>query len=683
MNRFTCLPAIAIVILSFGLSTAGAAVEKENLDRCLAPFFEIKGGETSIERFPLRKTETRVTIAGVIAEVTVTQIYANTGSETIEAKYLFPASTRAAIHGMSMTIGDRRVSARIEEKKKAKENYKKAKAANQSAALLEQKRPNVFEMNVANILPGDEVKVTLNYSEQLRPEEAIYEFVYPTVVGPRYSNRTADSPDAPDHSWVQNPYLNENALPAPAGFDFQLDLKAGMPIQTLTCTSHEARIAYQGKEKASLSVDGNDATNRDVIVRYRLADDQINSGLLLHEGEKENFFLLNVQPPARVQPDHIPPREYLFVIDVSGSMGGFPLDLAKDLFRDLMDGLRPEDSFNVLAFAGSSAVLAPQPLPANRQNIARGLHFLNNMNGGGGTELVKALKNAINLPGKEDHSRSILVITDGYVSMEPGAFELIQEKRGRANLFAFGIGSSVNRHLIEGLAKVGLGEPFIVTEPSEAGPVARRLREYISSPVLTNIKIQDKGIELRETEPGSLPDVFAARPVTLTGKWSGKAQGTIRITGKTGGGETFAQEFSLAEAARSGTDNPALRALWARERVRTLADYAGRKHSKKKVKEVTRIGLAYSLMTPYTSFVAVDERIREIKGEKHFVQQPLPLPKGVGKGALGGGQPNVQGMGAGSLIVHSMGSSNATIPEPGTGTLILFSLLALTFIRRR
>ena len=639
-------------------------------DQCLAPYFHVESaGEISSEQFPLRNTKAKVNIAGVIAEVTIIQTYVNTGSKTIEAQYIFPASTRAAVHGMEMKIGERLTVAKIAEKEKAKKTYEKAKAEKKSAALLEQKRPNVFEMNVANILPGDNVEVTLRYSEILRPEDATYEFVYPTVVAPRYSNKTGSSPDATDHAWVQNPYLGEGQEPsAPTGFQFDLELNAGLPIASLTCPSHQSKIDFQSKEQASVALAGNSIADRDVIIRYQLAGKEISAGLLLDKGSDENFFLLNVQPPARVKAEHIPPREYIFVMDVSGSMKGFPLDVSKRLFRNLTKMLREEDSFNIMTFAGSSAVLAEASLPATKHNIRRAIDFFDDSGSGGGTELVSALTRAIRLPGDEDTSRSVLIITDGHVSMEADAFQLVRDELGRANLFAFGIGSSVNRHLIEGLARVGLGEPFVVTSPSESDQVSDKLKDYIASPVLTDIKVSAEGMKIFDLEPGHAPDVFAARPLTLTGRWTGKDQGKIVISGKTGGGKTVTQEFDLAEAMKEGTENPALPKLWARERVRALADYAQLSSDDEAVKEVTNIGLTYSLLTPYTSFVAVDNIVRESAGDSSLVNQPLPLPKGMKNSSIGAVRTPV---------------TNGSVPEPGTITLLLVALLSLNFMRSR
>ena len=291
-------------------------------------------------------------ITGVIADVRVTQIYKNEGGKPIEAIYIFPTSTRAAVYGMKMTIGLRVIEARIEKKEEARRQYEQARDQGKGASLLEQQRPNVFQMNVANILPGDEIQVELLYTELLTPSEGVYELVYPTVVGPRYSNQTAEMTPRSE-GWVANPYLHQGEQP-PYAFDIQVNLSAGLPIQELACSSHQVKTTYEGPAVARVHLDDSETRggNRDFILRYRLAGDRIGSGLLLYEGERENFFLLMMQPPKRVRTADLPGREYIFIVDVSGSMYGFPLEMSKKLLKDLMGNLRPSDLFNVILFSG-------------------------------------------------------------------------------------------------------------------------------------------------------------------------------------------------------------------------------------------------------------------------------------------------------------------------------------------
>ena len=677
------------------LSASVQAAEMD--DSTLSPYFLVKSNDPAVDRLPLLLTSADVKIAGVIADVTVTQIYKNEGTQPLEAIYVFPGSTRAAVYGMTMTIGDRMIVAKIQEKQQAKQTYEAAKKAGKTASLLEQRRPNVFQMSVANILPGDNIRVELKYTELLAPTSGVYEFVYPTVVGPRYSNQAAAT--APEsEQWVANPYITEKSAKElteepPYLFDITTHLSTGIPLQMVNCSSHDVKIDYQNPSAAAISLSeevmiekiskmpperlsvvkqalfdlyGEDFGNlplfyqrilaagtasaqpieteqartvkefggdRDYVLRYRLADKNIDSGLLLYKGESENFFLLMVQPPASVTSQVIPPRDYVFIMDVSGSMQGFPIETSKTLLRNLISGLRPTDTFNVVLFAGASAVMAEQSLPATAENIEKAMRTIDQQQGGGGTELLPALRQALALPRSEGVSRSIVLVTDGFVNVETEAFDLIRSNLNQANMFAFGIGSSVNRFLIEGLARVGMGEPFVVLKPEEAAEKAEQFRRYVQSPVLTQIQWEADGFEVYDVEPLSIPDVLAERPILLFGKWQGTPTGQISVRGVSGIGE-YRQAFAVSDAKMDDT-HAALRYLWARKRIELLGDYNKLSANDARVKEITNLGLAYNLLTEYTSFVAVDEVVRRTTDNLQTVKQPLPLPQGVSNAAIG------------------------------------------------
>ena len=279
---------------------------------------------------------------------------------------------------------------------------------------------------------------------------------------------------------------------------------------------------------------------------------------MLYQGQDENFFLAMVEPPIAPRPEQIPPREYIFIVDMSGSMHGFPLDTAKTLLDDLIGRLRPTDSFNVMLFSGSNSVMSPRSLPATPDNIQRALKVINDQEGGGSTELLPAMRRALALPRDENRARTMVVVTDGYVTVEKEAFELVRQHLGDANLFAFGIGSSVNRHLMEGLARAGKGEPFIVTDSRTAEAEAERFRKYIESPVLTHVKVNVEGLDAYDVEPHSVPDVFAARPVVVFGKYRGEPTGRLSIEGVAGNGPYSQSLRSVRRATLRGPRGAAL-----------------------------------------------------------------------------------------------------------------------------
>jgi Ca-activated chloride channel homolog len=627
--------AVSLVLwLALVFARPGAA-DGTNTDETLSPYFFVENGDPEVDRLPLKETRADVRIAGVIADVVVTQVYRNEGTHPLNAKYVFPASTRAAVHGMTLQVGEHRIQAKIREKKRAQQEFDQARKEGKSAALLEQQRPNVFSMNVANVMPQDEIRVELHYSELLVPTDSTYEFVYPTVVGPRYAGQPEEKKE---DGWVKSPYLHQGEPPS-YKLDIQARVAAGMPLQELLCPTHKTFVDWENDSSARVTLDPEEANggNRDYILRYRLQGQQVETGLLLYPGQDENFFLLMVQPPQRVEVGQIPPREYIFVLDVSGSMHGFPLDTAKVLMRELIGSLRPTDSFNVILFAGGSRLLAPRSLPATPANVSQAIAEISRETGGGGTELGQALDQALALPGNEGVSRTTIVVTDGFISAEASVFEGIRKNLNRSNLFAFGIGSSVNRYLIEGMARAGQGEPFVAIDADEAKEVAKRFQEYVRSPALTDIAVHTEGFETYDVEPLSIPDLFADRPLVVFGKWRGQTTGTIRVTGL-GGKGSYEKVFDTAEA-ESSEDNRALRYLWARERVRRLSD-DGSENDETRL-AVTELGLNYELLTRYTSFIAVHDVVRNPNGQAKDVDQPLPLPQGVEDSAVALPEPEL------------------------------------------
>jgi Ca-activated chloride channel family protein len=679
-------------------------------DTTLGPYFIVEGesDDNAVDRFPLKATDVTVSISGVIADIYVVQTYSNEGLKPINAKYVFPASTRACVHGMKMIIGNNVVIAQIKEKEEAKQVFEKAKSENKSASLLEQHRPNVFSMSVANIMPQDIVRIELHYTEMVVSTEGVYQFAFPTVVGPRYVSpsensqpdgspqmggqpgaygqigvshqpaaygqigeastaglpvkavlpATASLPDKANpagqavtagqaatagqaltagqsNEWAATPYLKDGKTPDQE-YNITVKLSAGVPIADIKSVQHGIDIKWNDESEAEITLsDPEDyAGNRDFILEYKLRGEQINCGLMLYGDGEDKYFMLMVQPPERVEDEDIPPREYIFVLDVSGSMYGFPLDTAKELIKDLLSGLRENDIFNLILFQSDLALLASKSVPATVRNINSAIYMIDNEDGGGGTELAQAMKCAVAIPRDENFVRSVVVITDGYITAEKEVFDIIHKNNGKANFFSFGIGSGVNRFLIDGIAKAGLGEPFVVPNPFEAPGAASRFRSYIQSPVLTNIQIKYDMFETHSVEPPAVPTLFAQRPIVVFGKWRGEPAGSINITGKSGSSE-FSRNIDVTQA--TPTDgNAAIRYLWARSLVERLVDYGNTNDINDSVKrQVTDIGLEYSMMTPYTSFVAVLETVRSVIGKSEDVNQPLPLPLNVSNLAVG------------------------------------------------
>lgn len=590
-----------------------------------APYIVVTSDNATPDSLPLKSTRAEVQIAGVMAHVTVTQVYENLGDIALEAVYVFPGSTDAAVFGMQMRIGDRVTKAKIEKRETARRLYEAAKSDGQTATLLEQHRPNVFQMNVANILPGDTVEVKLQYTELMRPKDGVYEFVYPAVVGPRYAGEQNTG-----ETWHENSYAPAGAS-APYGFGVQFAITTGVPLQGLSSPSHKISPAFDGTNSAHFALSDAHDGDRDFVLRYRLRGGSIETGLLRFEEGDENFFLLMVQPPKTTSIDDMPAREYVFIVDVSGSMAGFPLSVSKKLIANILGGLRAKDSFNLMFFAGGSYQLSPKSVPATKANVTRALRVLDEQRGGGGTNLVAALQSALKMPASESTSRTFVAVTDGFITADDSAFQMVRKNLGRANFFAFGVGSSVNRNLIRGLARAGLGEPFVALNGPDANKQAAKFRKLISSPMLTQVRAKFRGINAYDVVPKAIPDLFSDRPLLIFGKYRGKAKGSIEISGIAGRGK-FHNSLQV-DANAPVKANAGLRYLWARQRIAELSDRIALGESEELTRKVTSLGLSYNLLTRYTSFVAVDPKSRKIAGAPALVKQQLPSPSTINLGA--------------------------------------------------
>ena len=630
------------------------------------PYFQLAGGDPAIDRLPLKSTQVDARIAGVIADVTITQRYKNEGQRPIEARYVFPGSTRAAVHAMQVRLGGRVLNAKIEEKQRARIQHETAKREGKTSALLEQERPNVFQMNVANILPGDDILVELRYTELVAPTEGRYEFVFPTVVGPRYHKPSTAGGSS---SFPATPHLKEGEAPN-SSFAMTVRFASPLPVGELRSPSHGIEVAGEGTPQAEVTVNDTVSHNRDFILHYRLAGERTATGLTLFQGDGtdgggENFFLAVVEPPRAIAPAQINPREYVFVVDISGSMHGYPLNTAKVLLRNLIGHLRPTDTFNVMLFSGSSQMLNPAPVAATRANIDRAIATIDQQRGGGSTEIVPALKRIAALPKASDVSRSVIVVTDGYVTVENEVFQLVRRNLGHSNVFAFGIGTSVNRHLIEGIARAGQGEPFVVTKPEMAAAQAERLRKMIDAPVLTQLKARFDGLEVYDVEPATLdalPDVLGGRPVLLYGKWRGEPRGQLVLEGQAATGT----HTDVVPVRAPDADASALRHLWARSRIQQLSDQEALEGGSGQRDAITALGLHYSLLTQYTSFIAIDQIVRTSEAAVP-VNQPLPLPHGVS-----------------NLAVGEVGAAVPSTPEPAAwlSLLVVLGLVGVALSRR-
>jgi len=611
---------------------------------------QIVGKDGKVRGFvPLRHTTVKTEISGFVARTEVTQEYENVLEDPVEAIYVFPLPDDSAVDGMTMKVGDREIQAVIKERDEARKIYDLARNTGHTAALLDQERPNIFTQSVANIPPNSKVVVKLEVLELLKYEEGTYEFAFPTVVGPRYipGAATAATPDhgmmpdtneVPDASRISPPVAGVDTNETHAGHDisFEVSLTAGVPIGDVISTSHKILADRTGPDSFHVQL-AKDAVlpNKDFILKYKVAGPGIGDAVLAHSDASGGYFTLILQPPDRVSDEAAVPRQLIFVLDTSGSMWGFPLDMAKKTIARALDNLRKDETFNLITFSGATRVLFPEPVPATPENIAAAKQVLAGAYGSGGTEMMGAIRTALGddagagKPTDGDPVRVVCFMTDGYVGNDA---EIVAEvkKHPEARVFAFGIGTAVNRFLLTKMSEEGHGDVEFVTNPKEAAPAADRFYDRVHTPVLANISIDWNGLPVTDVYPREVRDLFSAKPIILTGRFTGHPAGKIVVKGTQGTGEfsrTIPVDFSQANP-----NNAALEKIWARHKVEDLMsqDWLGIQNGNSTHKaEIIQVGLQHSLATQYTSFVAVEMQTVVKDGKPVRIEVPVELPKNV------------------------------------------------------
>jgi Ca-activated chloride channel family protein len=525
---------------------------------------------------PLEHTDVQVDISGYIARVTLTQRFRNPLAEPIEAVYTFPMSERAAVDSMTMLIGDRTIKGIIKEREEARKAYEAARAAGQAASLLDQERPNIFTQSVANILPNDKVEIRISYVEYLEYEDGEYTLAFPMVVGPRYipgnPGGAGGTDQVPDAARITPPVTPEGTR---AGHDISVavSLDAGVAIREIDSELHEVEIERPAEHKAVVRLkEKAELPNRDFILRYAVAGDAIEDAVMSHADARGGFFTVILQPPDRVAPEAVTPKEMIFVIDCSGSMRGFPIEKAKATMRRCIEGMNPDDTFNLVSFAGGTGYCFDRPVPNTKKNRTKALEYLDALEGSGGTEMMAAIRAALEKQEDPERLRIVCFMTDGFIGNDMGILDAIQKNVDSARVFAFGIGNGVNRFLIEGMGRTGRGASEVVTLQSDADEAVKRFHERIQSPLLTDISIDFGNLPVEEVfpDPGAVPDLFAARPLVLKGRYTGPASGVIAVRGQTAQGP-FERRISV-DLPKEEPAHDVLAPLWARERIAFLMD---------------------------------------------------------------------------------------------------------------
>jgi len=660
---------------------------------------------------PLLKTDISADIQGDLATVTVVQTFQNPTDTVLNATYLFPLNRTAAVHAMQMQVGDEIVTAEIRKKREAQRVFETAKRDGKAAALLTQHRPNMFTQNIANLMPGAPVTITLKYTHAVPKIDGEYELVLPLIVGPRYqpksSKRVAAKdetiPEAAAGAWAVEQIL---AYPDVAGLTIpdtidrdrvsvRIALAAGVDIADMHSPTH--RIETSGTPRnAEIGLQrGRILDNRDFVFRYRLAGRSIGAGILTHKDERGGFFSLLIEPPKVPASTMITPREMVFVLDTSGSMSGPPMAASKTFMREALKTLRPNDFFRIVRFGSDATEFSSRPVLASPKNLKAGQAYIDGLSTGGGTEIPNALRRAFGTEQADDTLRIVVFLSDGYVGNEADVLKLIAGVIGEARIYAFGVGQAVNHYLLAEMARQGRGFSRTIGWGEDADAVARSLARRLDAPVLTDISVDWASLEATAIGPDPIPDLFAGQSLRLQGRYkqSGRHRITVRglVNGKTA---SLPLDVDL-DAPSNANNSESIPLIWARGEISNLmrdfplapADRTGQREDAEIEAAVTDLGLTYALTTNWTSFVAVSRKVVNATPESaHDAQVPLPKVAGVSEKAYG------QAKGPGSRQAANNGYRQFTqnftggsTPEPPLmlGALILMIAGLAGLFRRR
>ncbi|MEO1129232.1 MAG: VIT domain-containing protein [Planctomycetota bacterium] len=586
---------------------------------------------THVVPVPLEHTAVNADINGYIGAVNVKQKFHNPYSTKIEATYVFPLPQNAAVNGFVMTIGDRTIRGVIREREEAEQIYAQARARGHVASLLTQERPNIFTQKVANIEPQARIDVDITYFHTLPYRDGAYEFIFPMVVGPRFNPSASPDPIIASPNGTPNPtsatQVNYLRPTERSGHDIAItvDVNAAMPIQSLTSRSHVIHLDHYSDDQATVTLSPNDTIpNKDFVLRIDVAGADVRSGLLTHMDESgEGFFSLMLVPPSHQQALQRQPLELVFLLDCSGSMSGKPMEQSKAAMRRALRSMNAEDTFQIIRFSADASALGPAPIAATPENIAQAMDYVDRLSGGGGTMMLRGIEAALDFPHDAERMRFVVFMTDGFIGNDQQILGAVHDKLGAARIFSFGVGSSPNRFLLDRLAQLGNGAVAYLGLQDPAVDVMDAFFQRVAHPALTDIALATNG--LHEVYPRRIPDLFAGRPVILTGRFQGELPESITLSARLG-----AEDVTMTvPVEQAGATNDALATLWARTKIADLMNMLAWTDDPQLPEAVTQLALGFDLMSKYTAFVAVDS-LSVTEGDHGVsVVVPVPVPEGV------------------------------------------------------
>ncbi|HET6581936.1 MAG TPA: VIT domain-containing protein [Nannocystaceae bacterium] len=626
---------------------------------------------------PLADTTFATTVTGTIAATTVTQTFVNSFERPIEAVYTFPLPHDGAVDRYAFRFAGKEIRGMLKRRAEAVADYEKAKQLGKTAALLEQERPNIFTQSLANLPPGATIEVEIHVVQPLAPTHGRYELALPTVVAPRFvpgrpqghagTGMVADTDRVADASRITPPVVPHGRRTC-GDLHVEVAFDPGLPVGRIRSEAHRIRTSTVG-DATTVELDEEFALlNRDFVLSWERGDAQPRAMMLTEQVGDERFFSLTIEPPDLVAPKDTPARELVFVLDASGSMSGEPIALAKTTMVRFLKGMRPGDAFQVVRFSDEASGLGEALVPASDANVAKAIAYVEGLDTEGGTVMTAGIEAALGFPHDEKRVRFVVFLTDGFIGNEADVLNLVDIQMGEARLFSIGIGSSVNRYLLDAMARVGRGDVAYANLAEDPAPIVDRLYSQLDRPAITDVVVDFGGTQVDDLVPARIPDLLVDRPVAVFGRLESAIRGDVLVHGRRGG-----KPVTLRVPVRKLVQKEAsgLASTWARQRIAELlldSDYLrGRGRAARRIEtSVIDLSLKHQVLTELTAFVAVDS-VKHIDGKASAttVVQGVDLAEGMAHesvwghvasppgaagygGAVGGGIGSGSGGGTGS-----------------------------------
>lgn len=588
--------------------------------------------DADYERAVLLESSVDFRISGMVANVSVKQSFHNSGSDWREAVYVFPLPEQAAVRAMRMRIGERVIESEIREREAAQKVFQAAKAEGKKAGLIEQERPNLFTVSVANIGPGETITVELQYLQTVQYDAGEFSLRFPMTITPRYipGERLTDENaeiayvttgngwayatdqvrDAARITPYQNPVpADENRIINPITISATID--AGLPLANIDSPWHDVRVTREEQLYRIEPAGGSVSMTRDFELRWRPDSGTVPQAAVFTETlADERYALLMLLPPAQTDDRQTLPRELIYVIDTSGSMGGVSIRQARASLQEALTRLRPGDRFNVIAFNDRPQALFDASQPASTERIEQARHHVAALEAGGGTEMRSALEQALGMRSDESYLRQVLFITDGAVGNENALFRLIHDRLGAARLFTVGIGSAPNSYFMRKAAEFGRGAFTYIGSGNEVSQRMTELFDKLDGPVAGDLAVRWPADVQAESYPSPLPDLYYGEALLLAARLD-NFTGEVTVSGR-----TVDRQWQRRLTLDNDSNSRGIASVWAYRKITSLLDekIAGRDEAAVRG-DVIKVALAHHLVSPYTSFVAVDKTPGRQAGE--------------------------------------------------------------------